>query len=223
MVENLHLAPITKQGKKTSDFVFDALCKSIAEGELKPGQRLREVEIAEALGVSRTPLREALIKLEQQHLLRHQPNGAYFIAEWDKKTLWELATLRGALEGLAISLAIINFNQEDYFFLETLIDRMDRLVKDKDYDKLIMLDIQFHNYIWSRSGHSFLQETLEQLNPQVRYFMMITKRGDEESYPTTHRQLLDVLRQGDPVKAKNVIQEHILETAEHLIAQLNID
>jgi len=190
---------------------------------LKPGQRLRELEIAQALRVSRTPIREALIKLEQQHLLRHQTNGAYFIAEWDKKTLWELATLRSALEGLAISLAIKNINQEDYFVLETLIESMDRLVKLKDYDKLILLDIQFHNYIWSRSGHSLLLGTLEQMNPQIRYFMMITKRGDEESYPTTHRQLIDVLKQGDAVKAKEVIQEHILETATHLISQLNID
>ena len=223
MVEVLSLSPITKQGNRTSDFVFEALCKSIVEGELKPGQRLREVEIAEALGVSRTPLREALLKIEQQHLLRHQTNGAYFIAEWDKKTLWELATLRGALEGLAISLAIKNINQEDYYFLETLIDNMDRLVKHKDYDKLILLDIQFHNYIWSRSGHSLLQEALEQLKPQIRYFMMITKLGDEESYPETHRQLINVLKQGDAIKATEAIQEHILETAAHLISQLNID
>ena len=171
---------------------------------------------------SRTPIREALIKLERQHLLRHQTNGAYFIAEWDKKTLWELATLRSTLEGLAISLAIKNIVQEDYFFLETLIDSMDRTIKQKDYDKLILLDMQFHNYIWSRSGHSLLQETLEQMTPQIRYFMMITKLGDDESYPTTHRQLINVLKQGDLVKAKEVIQEHILETAANLISQLNI-
>jgi DNA-binding GntR family transcriptional regulator len=223
MVDVLNLSPITKQGKKTSDFVFEALSKSIVVGELKPGQRLREVEIALALGVSRTPLREALIKLEQQHLLRHQTNGAYFIAEWDKKTLWEVATLRGVMEGLAISLAIKNINQEDFFHLETLIESMDRLVERKDYDKLILLDIQFHNFIWSRSGHALLQETLEQMTPQIRYFMMITKLGDEESYPTTHRQLLDVLKQGDADKAKEIVQEHILETAAHLISQLNID
>ena len=222
MIEALPLSPITKQAKKTSDFVFEALCKSIVEGELKPGQRLREIEIAIALGVSRTPLREALIKLEREHLLIHQTNGAYFIAAWDKKTLWELATLRGALEGLAISLAIKNIVEEDYFFLETLIDSMERTVKHKDYDKLILLDIQFHNTIWSHSGHSLLQETLEQMTPQIRYFMMITKLGDEESYPTTHRQLINVLKQGDVTKAKEVIQEHILETAAHLISKLNI-
>ena len=115
--------------------------------------------------------------------------------------MWELATLRSALEGLAISLAIKNIVQEDHFFLEALIDSMDRTIKQKDYDKLILLDIQFHNYIWSRSGHSLLQETLEQMTPQIRYFMMITKLGDEESYPTTHR-LINVLKQGDLVKQR---------------------
>lgn len=223
MADLASLSPITTQGKKTSDFVFEALSKSIVEGELKPGQRLREAEIALALGVSRTPLREALIKLEQQHLLRHQTNGACFIAEWNKKTLWEVATLRGTLEGFAISLAVKNISQEDFFHLETLINSMDRLVERRDYDKLILLDIQFHNFIWSRSDHALLQETLEQMTPQIRYFMMITKRGDEESYPTTHRQLLDVLKRGDADKAKETVQEHIRETAAHLISQLNID
>ncbi|MFZ5909682.1 MAG: GntR family transcriptional regulator [Chloroflexota bacterium] len=223
MIETLSLLPITGQGKKTSDFVFDALCKSIVEGELKPGQPLREVEFAKALGVSRTPLREALVKLEQHHLVRRHPNGSYFVNEWDKKSLRELASLRSALEGLAISLAIENINQEDYVHLETLVDSMDKLVKLKNYDKLILLDIQFHNYIWSRSGHRLLQETLEQINPQIRYFMMITKRGDEQSYPMTHRRLIDVLKQGDANMAKKAIQEHILETAEQLISKLNID
>jgi DNA-binding GntR family transcriptional regulator len=222
MENTLSLSPIKQQGNKISDFVFEGLCKSIVEGELKPGQRLREVEIADALGVSRTPLREALFKLEQQHLVRHQTNGAYFIAEWDKKTLWEVATLRSTLEGLAISLTIKNINQEDCYHLETLINSMDRLVKHQDYDKLILLDIQFHSYIWSRSGHSLLQENLEQMKPQIRYFMMITKLGDEESYPTTHRRLVDVLKQGDTNKAKEAIEGHILETAAHLISKVNI-
>ncbi|MCE5206751.1 MAG: GntR family transcriptional regulator [Chloroflexi bacterium] len=223
MVGASSLFPITKQASRTSDFVFEALSKSIVEGEMRPGQRLREVEIAAALGVSRTPLREALVQLERQHLVRHQINGAYFIAEWDKKTLWEVATLRGALESLAISLAISNIDQEDISYLETVKDSMGRTVKNQDYDKLILLDIQFHNYIWSRAGHILLQESLTRMKPQIRYFMLITKRGDEESYPTTHRQLINVLKQGDPIKAKEAMRKHILDTAAHLISQLDID
>ncbi len=223
MVEVLHLSPIMTKGQNTSDYAFDALCESIVEGELKPGQRLREVEIAQAFGISRTPIREALRKLEEHHLIKHQLNGAYFVAEWDKKTLWEQATLRGTLESLAVSLAINNIDEEDYLYLEDLIRTMEMMVKRKDYDKLILLDIQFHQYIWSHSNHALLQETLSNMTPQIRYLMMITKSGDEESYAETHHELMAVLKQKDAAKAMEAVQKHILDTAKHLIARLNID
>jgi DNA-binding GntR family transcriptional regulator len=104
----LNFLNITQKGQSAAEFAYEALCKAIVEGELKPGQRLREVEIAESLGMSRTPVREALRRVEEQHLLHKQLNGAYFVAEWDTTTVLELATLRGALEGLAIRLAITN-------------------------------------------------------------------------------------------------------------------
>ena len=214
---------IVKQAKKTADFVYDALCKSIVEGELKPGQRLREVEVAGAFGISRTPIREALRRVEEHHLLTRQVNGAYIIAEWDKKTLWELATLRGNLESLAISMAIKKITDEDYQYLGDLINKMDRIVKHKDYEKLILLDIQFHQYLWACSGHALLQETLSQMTPQIRYFMMLTKFGDEESYPETHQELIDVLKKGDADQAMEAIQKHVLETAERLIEQINVN
>ncbi len=218
----LKLSPLTTQGPKLSSFIYDVLCKSIVEGEFEPGQRLREAEVGKALGVSRTPVREALAKLEQQHLLYKQTSGAYLVAKWDRQNLWEVATLRGALEGLAISLAAQNLSPKDYDYLEGVITQMESAKNRNDYHQLILLDIQFHSYIWSHTGHTLLQEALEQLKPQVRYFMIITRPGDEESYPDTHKKLLEILKQRDPNTAMAAIQEHALLTAERAIARLEI-
>jgi DNA-binding GntR family transcriptional regulator len=215
--------PSAMRSSKLSNFVYEALCKSIVEGELVAGQRLREAEVAESLGVSRTPVREALTKLESQHLLYRLPGGAYFVAKWNKQNLWEVATLRGALEGLAISLAAQNLRPEDFDYLEGIIAQMESAKKRADYHQLILLDIQFHSYIWSCAGHTLLSEALEQLKPQVRYFMIITRPGDEESYPETHRVLLETLKKRDPIKAKEAIQEHALLTAEHAIGRLVVE
>jgi len=221
--EAIQILPIVEKGQNIAGFAYEAICESILEGKLKPGQRLRENEIAQALGISRTPIREALRRLESQHLLKRHLNGGHYVAIWDKKTLWELATLRGNLESLAISLAITRMNHDDYLYLEDLIEQMDREVKRKDYDKLILLDSQFHHRIWSCSGHVLLQEALSQMTPQVHYFMMITKQGEEETFPEKHQEVIDVLKQGNAAAAMESIQKHILETAKHLIAQLNID
>lgn len=75
------IASIVPQRQRLSDFVFDALCESIVKGVLKPGQRLREASIALRLEVSRTPVREAFTRLEMQHLLERDPNGAYLVAD----------------------------------------------------------------------------------------------------------------------------------------------
>jgi DNA-binding GntR family transcriptional regulator len=131
-----------------------------------------------------------------------------------------VATLRGALEGLVVRLAAARLTAEDADHLEGLITQMERALARGDYDRLIHLDIQFHSYVWSCTGHRLLQEALESMKPQVRYFMYVTRPGDEASYPHTHREVLSVLRSGDADRAEAVIREHTLTTAERAIARL---
>ena len=220
MNEPLNLPPVDAVRTRLSDSVFDSLCDAIVEGSLPPGERLPEARLAGALKVSRMPIREALVKLERCHLVERDQSGTCRVARWDKQLLWEVATLRGALEGLVVKLAIPNLTSEDLFRLEGIILQMERAVVQGNYDRLIRLDIQFHSHIWSCTGHSLLQEALEEMQPQVRYFMSVTRPGDEETYPETHRQVLEVLRQGDAQRAEAVIREHTLTSAERAIARL---
>jgi DNA-binding GntR family transcriptional regulator len=219
---DLNLPPVATVRTRLSDSVFDSLCDAIVEGSLPPGERLTEARLANALEVSRMPIREALAKLERRHLVERDQNGTCYVATWDKVTLWEVATLRGALEALVVELAIPNLTSEDLDYLEGIIIQMERALARGDYDRLIQLDIRFHSHIWSCTGHSLLRETLEEMKPQVRYFMYLTRPGDEESYPETHRQVIAVLRQGDAARAKAAIREHTLTTAERAISRLEL-
>ncbi|MGD8624756.1 MAG: GntR family transcriptional regulator [Anaerolineae bacterium] len=223
MEEGLGLSPISTERKKLSDQVFASLCEAIVKGTLPPGERLPEARLARALSVSRMPVREALAKLERRNLVYRDAAGTCVVARWDKQMLWEVATLRGALEGLVVRLAIDNLTVEDLDSLETIIHRMERAVRRNDHERLIQLDIEFHNCIWSRTGHKLLQETLEEIKPQVHYFMYLTRPGDEEGYPETHQEIVDVLRAGDTERAQAVIQEHTLMTAQRAIARLELE
>lgn len=219
----MSLSPVSAVRTRLSDSVFDSLCEAIVDGILPPGERLPEAKLAETLETSRMPVREALARLEKLHLVERDASGTCVVARWDQQHLWEVATLRGALEGLVVRLAAERFGAGDADYLEGIITQMERAVERSDYNRLIQLDIQFHSYIWSCTGHRLLQEALEEMKPQVRYFMYVTRPGDEETYPQTHREVLDVLRTGDPDQAEAVIREHTLTTAERAIARLELE
>ena len=215
-----NLAPIRSKPQKLSDHAYEALCNAIVEGELSPGQRLREAEMADTLGISRTPVREAFTRLAQQNLVEKDLNGAYYVATWDRQTLWEVATLRASLEGLAFSLASQNLSAENFDYLENLIADVGAMIQRQDHERLIALDIRFHRYIWSRASHTLLEGMLEHMGPQVRYFMYLARPTDEQHTPESHNKLLDILRDSDPDKIKKTVYEHIVGAAERIIAQL---
>jgi DNA-binding GntR family transcriptional regulator len=209
--------------QKLSDYIYDVMCDFIVKGKILPGQRLREAEVAESLDVSRTPVREAFARLEMQHLIDRDSTGAYLVATWDHQTLWEIATLRVTLDGMAVRLACERMKPADYDLLKSVIMQMEAANMRKDYDALIDLDIQFHSYIWGLTDHILLYEMLESMKTQVRFFMYLTRPGDEETYGSTHQELLDLLREGDQNRLSQAIADHILVTAERAIKRMKIE
>ncbi|MFQ6100263.1 MAG: GntR family transcriptional regulator [Anaerolineae bacterium] len=216
-----NLSPIISRPKLLSDRVYESLCDAIVEGKLPPGERLREAEVAAALQVSRTPVRTAFARLIQQRMLRTDTSGAYYIAEWDRKTLWEIATLRASLEALAFSLAPQNLSQEDFDHLEEIIRQMGEMDADpagSDYKRMAQYDFQFHTYIWSRTGHSLLEQALENIKPQAHYYMYLTRQAGQTDYAEKHRILIEFLKHGDRSKANEIMLDHILPSAEKAMA-----
>ncbi len=220
MSEN-SFSPIQNKRSMLADRVYEAICEQIINGELVPGERLREAEVGKSLGVSRTPVREAFARLERQNLLTREANGAYFVRRWDRKSLWEVATLRAALEGLGIQFACVNMKPGDYTHLEEIIANMEIAYQRGDEKRLIALDIEFHSQLWKNYSHSLLQQLLQEMKAQVVYFMYLTRPGDEKDYPSSHQKLVDIMKSGDYDLASQTIQEHIRMTAKRAIQRLD--
>ena len=215
------LFPTAARPQRLSEHVYNSLSEAIVEGKLPPGERLRETQMAEALGVSRTPVREAFVRLKQQRLLSSDASGAYYVAEWDRQTLWEIATLRAALESLAFSLAPQNLSQEDFDHLEGITRQMGEMDADPasgDYKRMALFDFQFHTYIWSRTGHDLLEQALENIKPQAHFYMYLTRQAGQTDYAERHRILIEFLKQGDRSQANEIMLDHILPSAEKAIA-----
>jgi len=215
------LLPTVARPQRLSEHVYNALSEAIVEGKLPPGERLRETQMAEALGVSRTPVREAFVRLKQQRLLSSDASGAYYVAEWDRQTLWEIATLRAALESLAFSLAPQVLTNVDFDYLEGIVRRMGEMDADPasgDYKRMALFDFRFHTYIWSRTGHDLLEQALENIKPQAHFYMYLTRQAGQTDYAERHRILIEFLKQGDRSKVNEIMIDHILPTAEKAIA-----
>jgi DNA-binding GntR family transcriptional regulator len=215
------LFPTVARPQRLSEHVYDELSEAIVEGKLSPGERLRETQIAEAMDVSRTPVREAFMRLKQQRLLRSDATGAYYVAEWDRQTLWEIATLRAALESLAFSLAPQNLSQEDFDHLEGILRQMEEMdihTDGGDYKRMALFDFEFHTYVWSRTSHDLLEQALENIKPQAHYYMYLTRQAGQTGYAEDHRILFEFLKGGDPNRANEIMLDHILSSSERAIA-----
>jgi DNA-binding GntR family transcriptional regulator len=215
------LLPTVARPQRLSEHVYNALSEAIVEGKLPPGERLRETQMAEALGVSRTPVREAFVRLKQQRLLSSDASGAYYVAEWDRQTLWEIATLRAALEGLAFSLAPQNLSKEDYDHLEEITRQMGEMDADpesSDYKRMAQFDFQFHTYIWTRTGHDLLEGALENIKPQAHFYMFLTRQAGQTDYAERHHILIEFLKHGDRSQVNEIMLDHIIASSEKAIA-----
>ncbi len=213
--------PNVERPQRLSEHVHNALSEAIVEGKLPPGERVRVTQIAEALGVSRTPVREAFVRLKQQRLLSSDASGAYYVAEWDRQTLWEIATLRAALESLAFSLAPQNLSQEDFDHLEGITRQMAEMDADPnsgDYKRMALFDFQFHTYVWSRTRHDLLEQALENIKPQAQYYMYLTRQSGQTDYAERHHILIELLKQGDRSKVNEIMLDHIFSSSERAIA-----
>jgi len=215
------LLPIVARPQRLSEHVYNVLSEAIVEGKLPPGEKLRETQMAEALDVSRTPVREAFARLRQQRLLSSDASGVHYVAEWDRQTLWEIATLRAALESLAFGLAPQTLSQEDFDHLEEIIRQMEEMDADpaiRDYKRMALFDFQFHTYIWSRTGHELLEQALENIKPQAHFYMSLTRQAGQTDYAEKHRILIEFLKKGDRSNVNEILLDHILYSSERAIA-----
>ncbi len=197
--------------RRTADQVAASIRDSIANGSLRPGDHLQEVEIARAMKTSRVPVREALIQLEQEGLVVRRPNRGSFVAELTEKILREVSALRGLLEGFAASQAVERLTPTDFTRLDGLIKEMRVAANERDYHHLLQCDYLFHETIVHAAGNDLLEEVWRITHGKVRVYLSATNLvySDWKTLTKSHAALLDTLRTRDPERAREAMAKHI--------------
>lgn len=193
------------------DLVFYTLRQAILKGELKPGERLMEIQLAKKLGVSRTPVREAIRKLELEGLVLMIPRKGAEVARISKKMLTDVLEVRCALEKLATELACERIDECEFEKLEIAEKEFEKLIETGDDIEIAEADEAYHDIIYKASNNEKLITLINNLREQMyRYRLEYIKDESHRSrLIVEHKQILKAIRSGDGKTARELISEHI--------------
>ena len=202
------------------DVVFNTLRQAILRGELKPGERLMEIQLANKLGVSRTPIREAIRKLELEGLVLVIPRKGAEVADIKEKSLRDVLEVRKALEELSVQLACEKITKEEIEELKEAAETFKKAQKTKDITQIAEADVHFHDIINTASGNQKLIQLLNNLREQMyRYRVEYLKNNEVyEQLLEEHEFLIQAVIKHDKAQAKDIICRHI-DNQEKAIAE----
>ena len=193
------------------DVVFNTLRRAILRGELKPGERLMEIQLANKLGVSRTPIREAIRKLELEGLVLMVPRKGAEVAEITEKNLRDVLEVRCALEELAVQLACDRIDRARLRELHAAAAHFKEVLGNADITELAEADEAFHDVIFQATGNNRLIQLLNNLREQMyRYRIEYLKK--KECYPQLlkeHAQIMHAIEEHNKEKATEITTQHI--------------
>ncbi|MDF2519520.1 MAG: transcriptional regulator, GntR family [Clostridia bacterium] len=208
------------QYKPLREIVFETIRNAIISGDLKPGERLMEVQVAERLGVSRTPVREAIRKLELEGLVIMLPRKGAFVADLSVKDLTEVMEIRAALEGLAAGLASIRIDDAEIEELEVAAHEFHKAIEE-NVEELIQRDVEFHEAMFRASRNERLIQLNSNLREQVQRFRELYHKKVNKSKETAreHYEIVEAISERDVKKAERLARNHI-ENAEKSILKM---
>lgn len=201
------------------DVVFNTLRQAILRGELKPGERLMEIQLANKLGVSRTPIREAIRKLELEGLVLMIPRKGAEVAEITEKNLRDVLEVRRALEELAVRIACEKITEEQIKQLKETAENLQNTLDSKDVTKIAEADVKFHDIIYFATDNQRLIQLLNNLAEQMyRYRVEYLKRENfYENVVAEHKDLIQTIEARQQDMAAQVICRHIDNQVEAVI------
>ena len=193
------------------DVVFNTLRKAILKGELKPGERLMEIALAERLGVSRTPVREAMRKLELEGLVVMIPRRGAQVANITEKDLNDVLEVRMALENLSIENACARMTEEQLDELWKAARNFEDTMAEGNLVRLAEADVAFHEIIYKASDNKRLIQVLNNMREQIyRYRVEYLKEGEtRDLLVKEHEELTRAIKERDVERAKQLSFQHI--------------
>lgn len=215
------LAPVNLDSyKPLRELVLEALREAIFNGVFKPRERLMEIQLADELGVSRTPVREALRKLELEGFIVMIPRKGAYIADFSLKDIEDVFEVRIALEGLAAGLSADRATEEELEILERLTAEKAEAISAGNIEKLIDVDTKFHETIYQASRNERLTAIISNLREQIQRYRTTSLQypGRMQASLEEHRALVEAIQARDAATARQLAQEHI-ENAENSLIE----
>lgn len=198
--------------------VFHKIKTDILEGRYEVGHELREVTLGEEMGVSRTPVREALRQLELEGLVEIIPNRGAFVQGISSKDVEDIYRIRARLEGLCASMAVECITQEQ-------IDRLDEIIllshfyeEKEEFDHLGVLDSQFHEVMYEACGSKMLQHLLKDYHQYVQRVRSRSLKYQKRAKKSTqeHAEILQAIKEKDAKAADRLTTKHILHAIQNI-------
>ena len=189
----------------------ELLRRQILRGELRAGERLLETPIAERYGLSRGTIRAALRRLIEEGLVCHVPYTGYQVIDFSDQDLWELFTLRGALESLGTRLAALRIDGDGIRQMRAVFAQLMAAAESQDHDQADRLDRELHKLIVTLSGHERLLQHYIRVENQFRVYIALSNREvDAREICESHRELVESICAGDAARAEMLARANIV-------------
>jgi DNA-binding GntR family transcriptional regulator len=217
------LTPV--QLKTLGNEVANRLRNAIRTGEFPLGTRLVERDLAERLGVSRIPVREAIQQLVEEGLVQKTPHRGTFVHSPTRSEIEEISSLRVALECFVIERVIVNWLPEHETRLRQIVATMRLAAARNDMQGLFEQDYLFHNTLWEIADHSLLLEVVSGLRARINRFLgeatALLPASQLDMHIDSHDDMIDIIKNGDIDKAKAEITNHVLGAKTRILTYLD--
>lgn len=194
------------------DVVFQTLREAILKGELKPGERLMELQLASRLGVSRTPIREAIRMLELEGLAVTMPRKGAEVARMTEKDMEDVLQIRKALDELAVGLACDNMTEESLEQIYGALKNFEESTRSRDVKKIAQADVEFHDTIYQAADNPKLVNMLNNLREQM-YRYRVEYLKNDTVYPRLieeHEKIYEGLKRKDKETVVEIVSHHVM-------------
>ncbi len=196
--------------QKAPTAVLAQIRQAILSGSLAAGSQLREAHIAEEMGISRSPVREALSRLEEEGLVEKVPFKGAFVASVSAETIAEIGALRFLLEPYAVSLAVPKLNDADWKNLRRILEQLDRAV-GRDPGTEIEKHLAFHRYFYEKCGNESLLSIWRDWESKLRLFFIVDheKFTNLHDVAEVHEELITIIQSGDQDAIRAAFSHHV--------------
>lgn len=221
-MENLFGGLKISKRKPLRELVYESLKKSILHGKLKAKQRLIEETLANQIGISRTPIREAFHKLERDDLVTRLPKGGFSVREFTKEDVEEIFGIRIALESYAASLATMHLTPEKLSALEAKIEESEKAFKKGEVEKAVQLYTEFHDLLYKLSKSKKLTEMIHGFRDyfyRYRSALLHTPNGFKSSLED-HREMVEAMKKKNPRLVESLVRTHLERGKEIVLKEI---